>query len=83
MKNYNRSEIINIGSGKDLKIRELAQIVKKIVGFKGKIVWDSSKPNGTPKKQLDVSKLFKLGWQPKIKLEEGIAREYKWFVENY
>jgi len=82
MKNYNSSEIINIGSGKDLKIRELAQLVKKAVGFKGKIVWDKTKPDGTPKKQLDVSKLFKLGWQPKIKLEEGIKKEYHWYLNN-
>lgn len=82
MKNYNRPEIINIGSGKDLKIKELAQIVKKITGFKGKIRWDTTKPDGTPKKQLDVSKLFKLGWQPKINLEEGIKKEYIWYVNN-
>jgi GDP-L-fucose synthase len=82
MQKYKSSEIINIGTGQDLKIKELAQLIKKIVGFKGKIVWDKTKPNGTPKKQLNVSKLFKLGWQPKISLEEGIASEYKWFVEN-
>jgi len=82
MKNYNSSEIINIGTGKDLKIRELAQLVKKIIGYSGKIVWDSSKPDGTPKKQLDVSKLFRLGWQPKISLKEGIKKEYDWFLEN-
>lgn len=82
METYNSGEIINIGTGKDLKIRELAQLVKKITGFKGKIVWDSTKPNGTPKKQLDVSRLFALGWKPTIGLEEGITREYKWFVEN-
>ncbi len=83
MKNYNSSEIINIGTGKDLKIRELAQLVKMIVGFSGKIIWDSSKPDGTPKKQLDVSKLFKLGWKPRISLEEGIKKEYEWFLENF
>ena len=82
MQKYKSSEIINIGTGQDLKIKELAQLIKKIVGFKGKIVWDKTKPNGTPKKQLNVSKLFKLGWQPKISLEEGIASEYKWFVKN-
>lgn len=82
MNNYSSSEIINIGTGKDLKIRELAQVVKKIVGYLGKIVWDTSKPDGTPKKQLDVSKLFKLGWQPKISLKEGIKKEYEWFIKN-
>lgn len=83
MENYNSSEIINIGSGKDLKIRELAQLVKKTVGYSGKIVWDTSKPDGTPKKQLDVSKLFKLGWQPKISLEDGVRKEYEWFIHNF
>lgn len=82
METYNSGDIINIGTGKDLKIKELAKLVKKITGFKGKIAWDSTKPNGTPKKQLDVSKLFALGWKPLIELEEGIAREYKWFVKN-
>lgn len=82
MTNYNSSEIINIGTGKDLKIRELAQVVKKIVGYSGKIVWDTSKPDGTPKKQLDVTKLFKLGWKPRISLEEGIKKEYEWFIKN-
>ena len=82
MKHYNSSDIINIGSGKDLKIKELAQIVKKITGFKGKIIWDKTKPDGTPKKQLDVSKLFKLGWKPKIGLEEGIKKEYDWYLNN-
>jgi len=82
MKTYNSGEIINIGTGKDLRIRELAQLVKRIIGFKGKIVWDRSKPNGTPKKQLDVSKLLSLGWKPTISLENGITREYKWFIEN-
>ena len=83
MNNYSSSEIINIGSGKDLKIRELAQVVKKIVGYSGKIVWDTSKPDGTPKKQLDVSKLFKLGWKPHVSLEDGIKKEYEWFLENF
>lgn len=83
MENYNSSEIINVGTGKDLTIRELAQLVKKIVGFSGRIVWDRSKPNGTPRKLLDVNRLFSLGWRPKISLEEGIKREYAWFVKNY
>lgn len=82
METYNSGDIINIGTGKDLRIRDLAQLVKKITRFKGRIVWDTTKPNGTPKKQLDVSRLFALGWNPTIQLEEGITREYKWFVEN-
>jgi GDP-L-fucose synthase len=83
MNNYNDSEIINIGTGQDMTIKELAQTIKKIVGFKGRIVWDSSKPNGMPKKQLDVSKLTKLGWKPKVSLEEGIKLEYDWFLKHY
>ncbi len=83
MKKYNSSEIINIGTGKDIKLKVLAQLVKKIVGFKNKIIWDHSKPDGTPKKQLNVTKLLNLGWRPKIKLEEGIKKEYQWFVDSY
>ena len=82
MNKYNSSEIINIGSGKDIMIRELAQLVKKTVGFSGKIVWDFSKPDGSPKKQLDVSKLLNLGWYPKTSLEKGIKKEYEWYLNN-
>lgn len=82
MKHYNGSNIINIGTGKDLKIRELAQLVKKIVNFNGKIIWDKTKPDGTPKKQLDVTRLFALGWKPKVSLIEGIKKEYAWFLKN-
>lgn len=83
MNKYNSSEIINIGTGKDLKIRELADLIKKLVGYKGKTVWDKLKPDGTPKKQLDVSKLLKLGWKPKISLVNGINKEYLWFLNNF
>ncbi|EKD52994.1 MAG: hypothetical protein ACD_61C00186G0031 [uncultured bacterium] len=83
MEHYDSSEIINIGTGVDLKIKELAQIIKKIVGFKGKIVWDSTKPDGTPKKLLDVSKLLSLGWKPQMEQEKGIGIEYDWFLNNF
>jgi len=83
MNHYDGPEIINIGSGKDLTIKELAKKIKKIVGFKGRIIWDKSRPDGTPKKLLDVSKLNGLGWKSKISLEEGIKKEYQWFLENY
>ena len=73
-------EFINIGTGTDITIRELAGIVQSIVGFNGDIVWDSSKPDGTPRKLLDVSKIKSLGWQPKISLEEGIKKTYEWYV---
>jgi len=71
---------INIGTGEDLTIKELANKVKEIVGFEGEIIWDASKPDGTPKKLLDVSKIKSLGWQPKTSLEEGIKKTYEWYV---
>ncbi|PIV42474.1 MAG: GDP-fucose synthetase, partial [Nitrospirae bacterium CG02_land_8_20_14_3_00_41_53] len=82
MNNYNNSpEIINIGVGKDISIRELALMVKEIVDYNGEIVFDTSKPDGTPRKLLDVSKLSSLGWQAKTGLREGIKRTYQWYVE--
>jgi GDP-L-fucose synthase len=80
MNKYNDSEIVNIGTGKDISIYELAQLVGKIVGFKGKIKKDLTKPDGAPRKLLNVSKLHKLGWRDKIGLEEGIREVYKWFL---
>ncbi|MBU4013829.1 MAG: GDP-L-fucose synthase [Proteobacteria bacterium] len=82
MKNYNKSEIINIGAGKDLTIKELAEIIACIVKFEGRLVFNSIKPDGMPKKLLDVSRLHSLGWMAKIGLEQGIAKTYKWYVEN-
>jgi len=82
MHNYNSSEIINIGTGKDLSIAELAYLIKDIVGYDGNIIFDTSKPDGTPRKLLDVSKLFNMGWKPKISLEEGIRSTYSWYQEH-
>jgi GDP-L-fucose synthase len=82
MNSYDSGEIVNIGTGEDVSIKELAELVKKIVGFKGKIVWDTKKPDGTPRKLLDVSKINKLGWKHTISLEKGLASTYKWFEEN-
>jgi GDP-L-fucose synthase len=82
MDHYEESEIINIGVGKDISISELADLIKDIVGFKGAIRYDRSKPDGTPRKLLDASKLRALGWQPKISLREGIERTYRWYVEE-
>jgi GDP-L-fucose synthase len=82
MNHYEESEIVNIGVGKDISISELADLIKEIVGFKGPIRYDRSKPDGTPQKLLDVSKLQALGWQPKMSLPEGIERTYRWYVEN-
>jgi GDP-L-fucose synthase len=85
MENYDYKEIgeiINIGIGKDTSIKELAETVKKIVAYEGEIKWDTSKPDGTPRKLLDVSRLKKLGWEAKISLEEGIKRAYSDFKKN-
>ncbi len=82
MQNYNDSDIINIGTGEDLSIKKLAENIKKIIGFKGNIKWDYSKPDGTPKKLLDVSKLHKLGLRHKIKLKQGIKITYEQYKNN-
>lgn len=79
MKNYDNPEIINIGTGKDVSIKTLAELIKKVVGFKGKIVWDTAKPDGTPRKWLNVNRLHKLGWKHKISLEDGLAATYTWY----
>ncbi|MDW8288664.1 MAG: NAD-dependent epimerase/dehydratase family protein, partial [Flammeovirgaceae bacterium] len=77
MLQYDEPEIINIGTGEDLSIRELAALIATIVGFKGSIVWDTSKPDGTPRKLLDVSKIHRLGWRHTIPLQEGIRQVYQ------
>ena len=82
MNNYDDSEIINVGTGKDLSISELAELIKKTVGYEGNIVWDKSKPDGTPRKLLDVSKIQRLGWKAGIGLEDGISRTYEWYKKN-
>ncbi|MCD4762666.1 MAG: GDP-L-fucose synthase [Desulfobacterales bacterium] len=82
MKNYNSSEIVNIGVGKDQTIRELAEIIAGLTGFKGSIRFDSGKPDGTPVKRLDVSKINSIGWRARIGMEQGIAETYKWYAEN-
>lgn len=82
MENYDSPEIINVGVGEDLTIAELATLVKDVVGFAGTIELDRSKPDGTPRKLLDVSKLQSLGWQPKTTLVDGVRRTYEWYVTN-
>ena len=77
MKNYNEGGLINIGVGEDLTIKELAEMIKDIVGYKGKIVFDSSKPDGTPRKLMDVSRISELGWKAQVKLNEGIKAIYR------
>jgi GDP-L-fucose synthase len=82
LQKYDSPEIINVGCGEDISIRELAERICDVVGFEGELTWDTSKPDGTPRKLLDVAKLKNLGWQPTISLREGIARTYEWFVNN-
>ncbi len=80
-KNYNSSEHLNIGTGEDLTIKELAELVAELSGFKGELAWDSSKPDGTPRKVLDVSKAKALGWTPQISLRDGIASTIAWYKD--
>lgn len=82
MNTYSGNETVNLGTGKELSIKELAELVKKVVGFKGNITFDTTKPDGTPRKLLDVSKLEKLGWKYKIELEDGIKLAYEDFLNN-
>lgn len=82
MERYEDPTTINVGTGTDITIRELSEIMKKVVGFKGEIKFDTSKPDGTPRKVLDVSRITKLGWKPKIELETGLAATYRWALEN-
>ena len=82
METYSDSELVNIGTGIDVTIKELAETVKEIVGFTGSIQWDTSLPDGTPRKLMDVSKLHSLGWRHKIELKEGIALAYQDFLTN-
>jgi GDP-L-fucose synthase len=74
--------LYNVGTGEDLTIKQLAETIQKITGHQGEIVWDSSKPDGTPRKLMDISKMHALGWKHKVVLEEGIQKTYEWFVEN-
>jgi GDP-L-fucose synthase len=82
MTDYDEPGIINIGSGEDLTISELANIVSQVVGFEGRIAYDTTKPDGTPRKLMDVSRLRALGWSPKIDLKEGIGSTYAWYLAN-
>jgi len=81
MVNYDGDQPLNVGTGEDIEIGSLASMISDIVGFKGGIIWDTDKPNGTPRKLLDVSKIKALGWEPKIGLKEGIKSTYEWYKE--
>jgi len=82
MQNYNEFEHINIGSGEDVTIKELAETIAGVVGYDREIEWDTSKPNGTLRKVLNVDKIKSLGWEPKVGLREGIEKTYEWYVQN-
>ncbi|WP_367322988.1 GDP-L-fucose synthase family protein [Streptomyces sp. HUAS ZL42] len=82
LEHYDADAPVNVGTGTDLTIRELAELVAEVVGYRGSIEWDPGQPDGTPRKLLDVSRLTALGWSPHIDLREGLARTYAWYVEN-
>lgn len=82
MNEYDQPDIINVGTGEDVTIGELAQVVSRITGYTGRLTFDASKPDGTPRKLLDISRLRALGWKPSISLEDGLGSTYEWFLEN-
>jgi len=82
MRNYDDPRIINVGTGSDVTIGELAEIVQRVTGYEGRLVFDTTRPDGTPRKLLDVSKLAALGWQASVKLEDGIGRTYEWYESS-
>ncbi len=82
MENYDQPDLVNVGCGQDLRIRDLAALVRDVVGYAGAIQWDTSKPDGTPRKLLDISRLKALGWRPKIGLEEGLRSTYAWWLAH-
>jgi GDP-L-fucose synthase len=83
MERYNDEAFVNVGFGNDVSIKQLAELVRKTVGYDGQIIWDTNKPDGTPRKLMDSSRLFSLGWRPEIVLEDGIARAYADFLKNH
>ena len=82
MNNYDGEEFVNVGTGEDVSIKELAEIVKITIGFEGELKFDTSKPDGTPRKLLDVTKLNEAGWKAKIGLGNGVKSTYQWFLDN-
>ncbi len=82
LEKYDSPEIINVGCGEDISIRELAELICDIVGFEGQLAWDNTKQDGTPRKLLDVTRLQNLGWRPTIPLRDGISQTYEWFLKN-
>lgn len=82
MENYDGDSHINVGTGQDLKISELASLIANEAGYRGRVTWDSKKPDGTPRKLLDISRIKALGWQPRVTLEDGVKQTIQWFQEN-
>ena len=82
MDNYNSTQVINIGTGKDVSIRDLAYTIANVVGYQGDIIWDRTKPDGTPRKLLDVRKAKDYGWESKISLEDGLKQTYEWYIKR-
>jgi GDP-L-fucose synthase len=82
LEKYDSPEIINVGCGEDIAIRELAELICDVVGFDGALAWDATKPDGTPRKLMDVTKMRVLGWKPSIQLRDGITQTYEWFLAN-
>lgn len=82
LEKYDGDVALNVGTGEDITIRELTEIIASVVGYEGEIVWDTEKPNGTPRKLLDVSKLKSLGWSPRLALRDGITSTYAWYLQN-
>jgi GDP-L-fucose synthase len=80
MERYSAEDIINVGAGEDISIRELAEMVRDVVGFRGDLVFDRTKPDGTPRKLLDVTRLSALGFRPRVDLREGLRRTYAWYL---
>ena len=82
IENYDNDVAVNLGVGEDIAIKDLAELIKEVVGFEGDIQWDSSKPDGTPRKLLDISRITSLGWKSQVSLADGIRSTYQWFLEN-
>jgi GDP-L-fucose synthase len=80
MEKYDGSDVINVGSGSDVTIKQLAAMIKTASGYKGKIIFDASKPDGAMRKLMDNTRMRKLGWKPKVSLEEGIEKTYQWYI---
>ena len=79
---YNKSEIINVGSGKEISIKLLSELICQIIGYKGRVIFDQSFPDGTPRKLLDISKIKAIGWKPTISLKEGLKKTIEWYITN-